>query len=130
MAAGGSGAGNGPRTSGAGGGDKKVKGPAPKPTDVVDSCLEETVKAKPTEKAQPQYTDQARSANVEGVVKVEFTLNASGEVSDVRVVQGLGHGLDESAVAAAKRWKFNPATRCGKPVVAKFVVTMRFQLGD
>ena len=33
---------------------------------------------------------------------------------DVRIVQGLGHGLDESAVAAAKRWKFNPATRCGK----------------
>ncbi|HKQ70770.1 MAG TPA: energy transducer TonB, partial [Polyangiaceae bacterium] len=103
---------------------------APKPSDAADSCIEEATKPKAVEKAQAQYVDEARAANVEGVVKVEMRVSATGEVVDAKVLSGLGHGLDQAAIAAAKRWKFNPATKCGKPVEAKYTVSMRFQLGD
>jgi periplasmic protein TonB len=117
---------------GAGGGpaEKRVRAAAPKPSEAADGCIEEPTKPKAVEKVQPQYVDEARAANVEGVVKVEFRVGADGEVLEARVIQGLGHGLDQAAVAAAKRWKFNPALRCGKPVESRHVVSMRFQLGD
>jgi protein TonB len=44
------------------------------------------------------------------------------------VVEGLGHGLDEAAVAALRGAKFNPATHCGQPVSSTFVVSVRFAL--
>jgi protein TonB len=110
--------------------EKKVRGPAPKPSDAADACMEEPTKPKSTEKVSPQYSDEARAANVEGVVKVELTINAAGEVVDARVLSGLGHGLDQAAIVAGKRWKFTPAMRCGKPVESKHIVSMRFQLGD
>ena len=46
------------------------------------------------------------------------------------LVSGLGHGTDESALAAAKRMSFSPATRCGKAVPSSFVISVRFALGD
>jgi protein TonB len=110
--------------------DKKVRGTAPKPNQAADACVEEAVKPKPIERTAPQYSDEARAANVEGVVKVELSVNAAGDVVDARILSGLGHGLDQAALVAAKRWKFNPATRCGKPIESKHVVSMRFQLGD
>jgi protein TonB len=110
--------------------DKKVRGTAPKPSDAANVCVEEALKPKPIERTAPQYSDEARAANVEGVVKVELSVNAAGEVVDARILTGLGHGLDQAALVAAKRWKFNPATRCGKPIESKHVVSMRFQLGD
>ena len=109
---------------------KKVRALAPKPSDNGDGCVEEPTKPKSVDRAQPQYTDEARSANVEGVVSVEFNIAADGQVIDARIVRGLGHGLDQAALAAAKRWKFNPAMKCGKPVESKHIVNMRFQLGD
>jgi protein TonB len=110
--------------------ERKVRGTAPKPSDGASVCVEEPVKPKPIERTAPQYSDEARAANVEGVVKVELSVNASGDVVDARILSGLGHGLDQAALVAAKRWKFNPATRCGKPIDSKHVVSMRFQLGD
>ena len=108
-----------------GGAEKKVRAAAPKPSAFADGCAEEPTKPKSIDRAQPQYTDDARSANIEGVVSVEFRIGPDGQVIDARIVKGLGHGLDEAALAAAKRWRFNPSTRCGKPVEAKHVVNMR-----
>ena len=87
----------------------------PSQADSGDGCVEEPTKPKPVERAQPQYTDEARSANVEGVVAVEFTIDGERPSrSTLGSSRGLGHGLDQAALAAAKRWKFNPATKCGK----------------
>jgi protein TonB len=110
--------------------EKKVRGPAPKPTDAADACVEEPIKPKALERVTPQASDEAKASNIEGVVTVECTVSASGEVVDARVTSGLGHGLDENAVVAAKRWKFSPATKCGKPIEAKYVIRMRFVAGD
>ncbi len=95
-----------------------------------DDCQEDLVKAKPQGFVQPTYTDDARAAGIEGRVRVEITVDSSGAVLGTKIVSGLGHGLDESAVAAAKRMSFNAATRCGKAVQSTFVISMRFVLGE
>jgi protein TonB len=111
--------------------EKKVKGPAPKPTDATDACVEEATKPKPTDKTAPQYIGSAaQSAGVEGLLAIEFTVDATGEVVDVKVVSGSNPKLDELALPAAKRWKFAPATKCGKPVPSKYITRMRFTLGE
>lgn len=95
-----------------------------------DDCAEEIVKAKPQGFVQPTYTDDARAAGIEGRVRVQVTIDQAGTVLDAKVVSGLGHGLDESAIAAAKRMSFSAATRCGTAVKSTFVISMRFVLGE
>jgi protein TonB len=92
----------------------------------ADGCDEPAAKPKPISVPQPAYTDRARAAGVEGKVRVELTVDETGRVVSVRVLTGLGHGLDEAAVAAAERATFQPALRCGKPARATFTISMRF----
>ncbi|MCU0683483.1 MAG: TonB family protein [Polyangiaceae bacterium] len=61
-------------------------------------------------------------------MRVELSVDERGRITSARVLQGLGHGLDEAALEAARRARFEPATRCGKAVAATFVVGMRFAL--
>ena len=56
----------------------------------------------------PIYTEEARKQKVEGEVLVEAVLEASGKVKVLRVVRGLGHGLDEEAVKEAGQLRFKP----------------------
>jgi protein TonB len=92
----------------------------------VDECAEGPAKPKPLNVPQPAYTDQARAAGVEGKVRVELTVDETGRVVNVRVLSGLGHGLDEAALSAARRATFQPAVRCGKATRATFTISMRF----
>jgi protein TonB len=57
---------------------------------------------------------------------VEVTLDETGKVISVRVLEGPGHGIDEAAAEAVQRWKFQPGTRCGRPVAATFTVRVSF----
>jgi protein TonB len=105
---------------------------APKPKVLAlhapEECSEPLVKPKPRSISQPAYTSAAREANVEGRVRVEVSVDATGKVTGVRLLAGLGYGLDEAALEAARRAAFDPGTRCGKPVAATFVIAMRFSL--
>jgi periplasmic protein TonB len=92
----------------------------------ADTCDEPPAKPKPRSVPQPGYTEQALAAGVEGKVRVQITVDETGRVSDVKLLQGLGYGLDEAALAAARRALFDPALRCGKPVSATFTISMRF----
>jgi TonB family protein len=57
----------------------------------------------------PLYSDEARRAKVEGVVKVEATIDIAGRPHDLRVVRGLGgYGLDQNALLAVRSWQFAP----------------------
>ncbi|MGA9640728.1 MAG: energy transducer TonB [Terriglobales bacterium] len=80
------------------------------------------------EKPNPVYTQEARNLKVEGEVLLEVSFGANGQLQVNRVVRGLGHGLDEAAVAAAKRMRFKPAMRNGQPVDSTAVVHVVFQL--
>ena len=103
---------------------------AERPAAASGDCGEDLVKAKPQGFVKPTYTDDARAAGIEGRVRVEISIDETGHVLSAKVVSGLGHGLDESAIDAAKRLSFNPATKCGTAVKSTFVLSMRFVLGE
>src|SRR5215813_10376382 len=73
-------------------------------------------------KPKPTYTDEARKLNLEGQVLLEVLFGANGQLHVYRVVRGLGHGLDEAAIAAANKMRFKPALRNGQPVDSSAVV--------
>jgi protein TonB len=94
-----------------------------------DDCADgAAIKPKPIHVVQPTYTDDARAAQIAGKVRVEITVGADGAITEARVLQGLGHGLDEAALEAARASTFEPGTRCGKQVATTFTIGMRFAL--
>jgi protein TonB len=91
-----------------------------------EACNEPIIKARVLRQAQPKYPAAAASANVRGVVRLDLEIDDKGVVRNVRVLRGLGHGLDESAIEAAKRVEFKPATLCGKAVSSQFTLAFRY----
>lgn len=81
-----------------------------------------------TFKPNPIYTDEARSMRLEGEVLLEVNFSANGTLHVNRVVRGLGHGLDEAAVAAANKIRFKPALRSGQPIDSTAIVHVTFQM--
>jgi TonB family protein len=81
-----------------------------------------------TFKPNPVYTQEARDLKLEGEVLLEVEFSAAGQLHVNRVVRGLGHGLDEAAVAAANKIRFKPATRSGQAVDSTAIVHVVFQL--
>jgi len=94
----------------------------PVKTDRIDVPLE--ILFKPA----PAYTEEARVLKIEGDVLLEVEFTAASEVHVVRVVRGLGHGLDEAAVDAARRIRFKPAQSNRRPVDFKTTVHIVFRL--
>lgn len=88
----------------------------------VETPLE--ILSKPT----PAYTDEARTMKIEGEVLLEVAFTASGEVRVMRIVRGLGHGLDESAMRAVRSMRFKPAQRNGQPIDFVTTVNIVFRL--
>jgi TonB family protein len=88
----------------------------------------EPVPAEILSKPTPIYTQEARSLRIEGEVLLEVVLEASGSLRVVRVVRGLGHGLDDNAVKAAEQIHFKPAMRDGQPTDSTVVLHIIFQL--
>ena len=81
-----------------------------------------------TYKPNPVYTQEARDLKLEGEVLLEVSFSADGTLHVNRVVRGMGHGLDEAAIAAANKIKFKPALRMGQPIDSTAVVHVSFQL--
>ena len=81
-----------------------------------------------TFKPNPAYTDEARNLKLQGEVLLEVMFGANGSLHVNRVVRGLGHGLDETAMAAANKMRFKPAMRAGQPVDSTAVVHVVFQM--
>ncbi len=81
-----------------------------------------------TYKPNPVYTDEARSLKLEGEVLLEVQFSATGQLHVNRVVRGLGHGLDEAAIAAANKIRFKPAMRNGQAMDSTALVHVVFQL--
>jgi protein TonB len=74
------------------------------------------------------YTEEARRRGLEGDVVLEMVVRRDGTVSDIRIVDRLGAGLDERAVAAVRQWRFAPALRLGTPVDVIVEVAVEFKL--
>ena len=76
----------------------------------------------------PEYTELARKARVEGIVIIEAIIDQNGNVTDARILKGLPFGLEQSALDAVKRWKFVPGTLNGQPVPVFYDLTINFRL--
>jgi TonB family protein len=87
-----------------------------------------TTQVEITYKPNPAYTDEARNLKLEGEVLLEVEFAANGQLHVNRVVRGLGHGLDETAVAAANKMRFKPALRNGQAIDSTAIVHVVFQL--
>ena len=78
--------------------------------------------------AQASYPESARRRGVEGDIILEVVVLADGTVGDIRILSGLGWGLDEAAVDAVRQWRFAPAVRLGAPVDVIVEVAVEFAL--
>jgi TonB family protein len=96
--------------------------PAARPQEPAETPI--VVLAKPL----PTYTSEARQLKIEGDVTLQVRFLASGQVEVLRVVSGLGHGLDEQAKLAAERIQFKPATKGGRPVDQVSIIHVTFQM--
>ena len=77
---------------------------------------------------EPEFSEQARKAKVSGNVLVNLWVDEKGNPSHVRVLRGIGLGLDEKAVEAVKQYKFKPALENGRPVLVELNVDVTFQI--
>jgi TonB family protein len=80
------------------------------------------------EKEEPQYSEQARDAKIEGTVVLSIVVETDGRVYDIAVERGLEETLDDNAIAAVKRWVFKPAEKDGKPVAVAARIEINFRL--
>jgi protein TonB len=74
------------------------------------------------------YTDDARRRGITGDVVLEIVVRRDGTVGDVKILQGLGAGLDQRAVNAVRQWRFSPARRRGEAVDVIVEVAVEFTL--
>jgi TonB family protein len=81
-------------------------------------------------KPLPEYTSEARRRGVQGEVLLDVVFEASGALRINRVVKSLGYGLDDMALAAAKKIQFRPARRDGQPYDYAALVHIRFELAE
>jgi TonB family protein len=80
------------------------------------------------QKSPTNYTKEALQAGLEGFVFLTGTITADGTVSDIKVVKGLGLGLDEKAVENLQTWRFMPPVRNGEPTPVNVRFEIRFNL--
>jgi TonB family protein len=78
----------------------------------------------------PKFSDEARAEKFSGTVIVGLVVDTNGVPQRVRVVRGIGHGLDEEALAAVRQYRFKPAMENGKPVPVRVNVEVNFRIKD
>jgi TonB family protein len=76
----------------------------------------------------PEYTEEARNAKTQGTCILWLIVDDHGNPRDIRVVRGLGMGLDAKAIEAVKQWRFQPAQKDGHPVNVQISVEVGFKL--
>jgi len=79
-------------------------------------------------KVEPEFSDEARKAKYQGTVLLTIEVGEDGKPHKLRVLRGLGLGLDEKAIEAVSRWIFRPALRNGHPIRAAATIEVNFRL--
>jgi TonB family protein len=112
----------------AGFGDADVPAPPAVQTRPAAQAAAKIVPAEILSKPTPIYTEEARSKRIEGEVLLQVVLESSGRLRVLKIVHGLGHGLDDAAVHAAEQIRFKPALQDGQPSDSTVVLHIIFQL--
>jgi TonB family protein len=80
------------------------------------------------EKVEPEYSEVARAAKISGTEILSVQIGPDGLAHKIRVVRGLGLGLDENGVDAVSQWRFEPGTKDGQPVTVLATIEINFRL--
>jgi len=111
-----------------GGGALLAQDPPDKTSDTVYEMGNGVMAPKPVYTPDPEYTERARKKKIHGAVLLEMIVTAEGKVRDLKVTKSLDLGLDKQALAAVSTWKFEPATKDGKPVAVRLRTEVDFRL--
>lgn len=85
---------------------------------------------KPLHRENPKYTQEARSAAIEGEVLLSVIIEADGSVSEPKVIRGLNPGLDRHAMEAVRQWRFDPSRKDGSPVPVWAHIALSYRLSQ
>jgi TonB family protein len=77
---------------------------------------------------EPEYSDEARRIKYQGTVVLALVVDQQGRARDIHVARSLGMGLDEKAIEAVRKWRFEPGTKDGSPVALQVNVEVNFRL--
>lgn len=83
---------------------------------------------KPIYTPEPEYSEEARKAKFQGTVLLSIVVDETGKATKIQVSRALGLGLDEKAIEAVKKWRFEPGKYNGKPVAVQATVEVSFRL--
>lgn len=97
-------------------------------TPRVHSELAGKVPAHPIYTPAPEYDPDARRAHVRGTVRLSIVVGADGLVHDAKIQKSLDPRLDQKAIEAVEKWKFDPAVQDGKPIPVELPVEVSFRL--
>ena len=112
----------------AGGGDVLLRRGGPLPAGVYRAGVGGVTMPTLLERVEPEYSEEARTAKLSGVVVLYCEVTPAGVCDNIRVLRALGLGLDEKAIEAVKKWKFNPGRKNGKPVTVAAQIEVNFRL--
>jgi len=84
------------------------------------------VRARPIHHPDPEYTKEARTAGIRGVIEFVIMIGTDGRVHEIKALNRLGYGLDEKAAETVQSWKFEPALQDGTPIESHAVVDISF----
>ena len=79
-------------------------------------------------KVEPEYTQEAKDAGIEGAVLLAVEINAEGTAQNIRVKKSLDPGLDANAITAVSQWRFKPGMKDGEPVAVYASIEVNFHL--
>ena len=86
------------------------------------------VNGQPIQKTDPEYTAEARVAELEGTVVLSGSIGEDGSAHNLQVVEPVGLGLDEKAIEAVERWRFEPVLNRGQPYATAARIAVDYRL--
>jgi TonB family protein len=104
--------------------DAGKQGPADNPVKMGPGITSPKVLSK----VDPEYTEDAKAAKIDGSVLLSVVIGTDGLAHDINVVSGIDAGLDQNAVSALQKWHFEPATKDGQPVAVQAQIEVNFRL--
>ena len=79
-------------------------------------------------RVEPEYSEVARALRFQGATVLKMVISVNGVARSIRVARRLGYGLDEKAMAAVRKWRFQPGMKNGEPVAVEATIEVNFRL--
>jgi TonB family protein len=77
---------------------------------------------------EPEYSEEARRERFQGIVVLNVVVDKAGNISRIKLVRSLGHGLDQKAMEKVASWRFDPGTHNGEPAAVEMNIEVDFRL--